>query len=163
MSEPTNEVKVGTEESVVVTKKKKVVAPIIKDTNSSEIILKDTELNDVEPGDYFYDESGKKEGKPSSSFHKVCGYPVDRADLLGTFHKVFKPEHGLLFYKDMTKELYLVIVPLEKSSTLGPTYESKNGDYQRHAISFLNEGAVNVDTLKKKLEQIKKFVKYDDR
>lgn len=133
---------------------------LIKDVDSGEITLKNTLLEDVDAADYFYNATGDG-GKPFGSFHKVCGYPVDRADLLNTFHKVFKPEHGLLFYKDMKKELYLVIVPLNKAKYVNAMNESKDGDYQRHAISFINEGSANPDSLLKKLEMVKKFVSFD--
>ena len=88
---------------------------------------------------------------------------MDREDLVSVFNKVFKPEDNILFYKQEDKEVYLVIIPIKFSTTIGEFNNSIAGDFQKHAISFLNEGSVNVDSLKAKLERIQKFVKYTDR
>ena len=107
--------------------------------------------------DYFY------KGKALPSFNKVCGMPVDREDLLTIFNKTFKLEDNFLFYKAVNKEVYIIIVPLKYSSTVGEFNDSIEGDFQKHAISFINEGSVNADTLKAKLKRIVPFVKFTDR
>jgi hypothetical protein len=76
---------------------------------------------------------------------------------------VFKPEDNILFYKQVDKEVYLVIIPIKYSVSIGDFNDSMDGDFQKHAISFLDEGSVNLDTLRQKLERIIKFVKYTDR
>ena len=129
------------------TKKDKVVKTILKNTSGKEV--------DVE--DYFFG------GIIPPGFKKDCGMPVDREDLLSVFNKVFKPEDNILFYKSIDKEVYLVIIPIKYSTTIGEYNNSVPGDFQKHAISFLNEGSVNLDTLKMKLSRIVKFVKYTDR
>ena len=68
-----------------------------------------------------------------------------------------------MFYKQADKEVYLVIIPIKNATTIGDFNNSFEGDFQKHAISFLNEGSVNLDTLRQKLEKINKFVKYTDR
>jgi len=133
----------------------------VKNTN---FILKDSAGNDVDPRDYFFwnpTDEYKKTLKPGEKvheippfFHKWCGYPVDREDLLEAFHRVFKKEDGFLFYKARDKELYLIIVPLKKAKTVSEFNESIHGDFQRHAISFINEGSVNIDSLLQKLQKV---------
>jgi hypothetical protein len=88
---------------------------------------------------------------------------VDREDLIEIFHKVFNPEDNILFYKQLDKEVYIVIIPIKYSSSIGEHNNSIDGNFQKHAISFLSEGSVNADSMKQKLQKIKKFVKYDDR
>ena len=112
---------------------------------------------DVPVADYFY------KGMLSSGFKGTCGSPVSREDLLTVFHKVFKPEDNILFYKQDDKEVYIVIIPIRFSEEIGENHDSLDGDFQKHAISFLSEGQVNPDTLRQKLERIVKFVKYSDR
>ncbi len=68
-----------------------------------------------------------------------------------------------MFYKQTDKEVYLIIVPLKYSDSVGDKHDSMDGDFQKHAISFLSEGSVNIDSLRQKLERIVKFVKYNDR
>jgi hypothetical protein len=122
-----------------------------------KVILKNTKGKEVPIADYFY------KGLLSSGFEGTCGNPVDREDLLDVFNKVFRPEDNLLFYKQADKEVYLVIVPIKYSVSIGDFNDSMEGDFQKHAISFLTEGSVNLDTLRQKLEKIKNFVKYTDR
>jgi len=88
---------------------------------------------------------------------------VDREDLLEVFNKVFKPEDNILFYRQLDKEVYIIIVPIKYSTSIGENNNSIKGDFQKHAISFLNEGSVNLDSLRGKLEKIQTFVKYTDR
>jgi len=126
-------------------------------------ILKNTSGKEVDEGDYFYSNEGLSKGKAPNGFSKTCGYPVEREDLVGVFNKIFKPEDGVLFYKQPDKEVYLVIVPIKYSASVGEHNGSLEGDFQKHAISFLNEGSVNLDTLKTKLKRIVPFVKYNDR
>jgi hypothetical protein len=122
-----------------------------------KFMLKNSTGKDVPSSDYFY------KGIIPSGFEGTCGKPVDREDLLTVFNKVFKPSDNILFYKQQDKEVYLVIVPLKYSDSVGDAHDSLDGDFQKHAISFLTEGSVNVDSLRQKLEKIKKFVKFNDR
>jgi hypothetical protein len=122
-----------------------------------EIDLKNTSGKSVKPSDYFFG------GIVPAGFEGTCGKPVDREDVLSVFNKVFKPEDNILFYKQTDKEVYLVIIPIKYSTDIGEFNNSIEGDFQKHAISFLNEGSVNLDTLKLKLDRIQKFVKYTDR
>lgn len=126
-------------------------------SSTQDVKLFNTSGKEVEISDYFY-----KNILPSG-FVGTCGNPVDREDLLSVFNKVFKPEDNILFYKQADKEVYLVIIPLKYSDSVGDEHDSMDGDFQKHAISFLSEGSVNVDSLRQKLERIKKFVKYNDR
>jgi len=122
-----------------------------------DVVLKNTQGKEVKIEDYFF------EGVILPSFEGTCGKPVEREELLNVFNKVFKPEDNILFYKQADKEVYLVIVPIKYSTDIGEHNNSIVGDFQKHAISFLNEGQVNPDTLRQKLEKIQKFVKYTDR
>lgn len=122
-----------------------------------KVVLRNTLGKEVPLSDYFY------KGVVSSGFEGTCGGPVVREDLVKVFNKVFKPEDNILFYKQFDKEVYLVIVPIKYSTCVGEYNDSMDGDFQKHAISFLNEGSVNLDTLRQKLERIVKFVKYVDR
>jgi hypothetical protein len=119
--------------------------------------LRNTIGGEVKDEDYFFG------GVVPSGFKGTCGSPVSREDLLGVFNKVFKPEDNILFYKQDDKEVYIVIVPIKYSSSIGEHNNSILGDFQKHAISFLNEGSVNLDTLKMKLTRVKNFVKFSDR
>ena len=125
--------------------------------------LRNTSGKEVCECEYFFSEKGPKEGKAPAGFAQTCGKPVDREDLLGVFNKIFKPEDNILFYKQTDKEVYLVIVPLKYSASVGGHNGSMEGDFQKHAISFLTEGSVNLDTLKMKLKRIIPFVRYSDR
>lgn len=116
-----------------------------------------TSGKEVPTTDYFY------KGIVPAGFEGTCGKPVERGDLLDVFNKVFKPEDNILFYKQVDKEVYLIIIPLKYSVSVGEAEDSLDGDFQKHAISFLNEGSVNTDTLRQKLERITSFVKYRDR
>jgi hypothetical protein len=107
--------------------------------------------------EYFY------KGITPPGFKGTCGNPVDREDLVDVFHKVFKPKDNILFYRQADKEVYLVIIPLKYATEVGSSEDSIDGDFQKHAISFLNEGSVNLDTMRQKLEKIQKFVNYSDR
>jgi len=124
--------------------------------NIKKIIIKDVSGEEADPKDYFFN------GVIPSGFIGTCGNPVDREELIGTFNKVFKSKIKYLFYRARDKEVYLVIVPLKYSTSVGIDQESSDGDFQKHAISFLSEGSVNLDTLKQKLERILKFVKKDE-
>lgn len=140
------------------TKKEVIVdEKIVDKKEKSKSILKNTSGKDVKEGDYFFN------NKIPTGFIGSCGKAVDREDLISVFNKVFKPEDNILFYKQLDKEVYIVIVPIKYSTTVGEFNNSIDGDFQKHTISFLNEGSVNVDTLRGKLERIKKFVKFSDR
>lgn len=134
-----------------------------KSVDSKITILKNTSGKGVDESDYFYSEKDPGHGKAPAGFQQSCGKPVDREDLLTVFNKVFKPEDNILFYKQPEKEVYVVIVPIKYSASVGAHNGSMEGDFQKHAISFLNEGSVNLDTLKMKLQRIVPFVKYTDR
>ncbi len=122
-----------------------------------KITLKNTLGEEVDWADYFF--STKGENTVPTYFTDVCGYPVDREDLLGVFNKVFKTKDGLLFYKTKDKEVYIVIVPLKHSSTVGAAYDSIDGEFQKHALSFISEGSVNLDTLRNKLIRVASTIK----
>jgi aromatic ring hydroxylase len=126
-------------------------------TAKPTLILKNTKGKEVLTTDYFY------KGVTPPGFKVTCGSPVEREDLLTVFDKVFKPEDNILFYKQDDKEVYLILVPLKYSTSVSENNNSFNGDFQKHAISFLTEGSVNLDTLRQKLEKIVKFIKYTDR
>src|SRR5690606_14570897 len=89
-------------------------------------------------------------------FNKICGMPVDREELIEVFNQFFPKKKGFLFYKQRNAEVYLVIVPLKYATTISKANESRPGDFQRHAMSFINEGSVNIDSLKIKLGRIAK-------
>lgn len=131
-------------------------APVAKAVEK-KIVLFNTLGKEVPTKDYFH------KGIIPAGFEGSCGANVTREDLLTVFHKVFKAADNILFYKQADKEVYLVIVPLKFSAEVGESHDSLDGDFQKHAISFLNEGSVNVDTLRQKLARVTKFVKYDDR
>lgn len=134
-----------------------------------ELVLKNLEGKDMDPANYFYpyteDEKdakgevkkdGYKQGEtaiPVKIFNPGCGYPVEREDLIEAFNNVFAPKDGFLFYKSPDKELYCVIVPIQQSTEIGIQHNSQPGDFQRHSISFITEGSVNVDTLTAKLKR----------
>lgn len=130
---------------------------VVKEKEVKKTILKNTLGKEVPEEDYFY------KGVVPAGFKGTCGLPVDREDLLGVFNKVFRPADNFLFYKQTDKEVYLIIVPIKYSTTIGDYNNSIEGDFQKHAISFINEGSVNLDTLKQKLGRIPKFCKFDDR
>jgi hypothetical protein len=121
------------------------------------IVLINTSGKEVPQEDYFF------KGVVPPGFLGTCGKPVDREDLLTVFNKVFKPSDNFLFYKPMDKEVYIIIPPIRYSTTIGESNNSLEGDFQKHAISFINEGSVNLDTLRMKLDRILKFCKFDDR
>ena len=152
------------ETAAVVTKKRPGRPVAIKDEAVNavknpkvEIVLKNTRGEDVPSNDYFY------KGIVPAGFAGTCGRPVDREDLIEVFHKVFKPSDNILFYKQLDREVYIIMVPLRYATEVGDSEDSLDGDFQKHAISFLNEGSVNIDTMKQKLEKINNFVNYSDR
>lgn len=133
--------------------------------------LKDVDGDDVDQSEYFYprevrevtkDASGKEVVlEPSTQtapifFNASNGYPVEREELIEEFVKHFPRKKGFLFYKQRDKEVYLVIVPLAYATRISRSNESKPGDFQRHALSFIQEGSVNIDSLRIKLQRIAK-------
>lgn len=132
----------------------------------NKVILKDIDGDDVDQADYFWprlekEKVGDKEFEPTDQtapvyFNKICGMPVDRDELIEVFLQFFPRSKGFLFYKSRDKEVYLVIVPLKYATTISRANESRPGDFQRHALSFIAEGSVNVDSLKLKLARIAK-------
>lgn len=130
-----------------------------------KIVLQNTLGEDVAQEDYFFPGEVKKPGEEKGKFttetapiyfNKTFGYPVDREDLLAVFHEVFRPSKGFLFYKSKTTELYLIIVPLKFAKTIGKANDSQPGDFQKHALSFISEGSVNLDSLRLKLAKVAK-------
>ncbi len=124
----------------------------------NKIVLKNTLGEEVSGSDYFYSKV-KGEDTAPTFFTESYGYPVDREELLTVFNKVFNPKHGMLFYKARDKEVYVVIVPLKHSSTVGSSHDSIDGEFQKHAISFITEGSVNLDTLRSKLNRVSSTIK----
>lgn len=123
----------------------------------SSIILRNVDNVDVEQKDYFYPNLEKDVTDTAPVyFNRVCGYPVDREDLLDVFNNIFPKSKQFLFYKLRDKEVYLIIVPLKYAKTVGRATESQPGDFQKHALSFINEGSVNIDSLKLKLAKVAK-------
>jgi len=141
----------------------KTLDPIVAPETKPEVIpevkvtLMNTSGKVVKKEDYFF------EGVVLPSFENTCGKAVDREDLLEVFNKVFKPEDNILFYRQLDKEVYIIIVPIKYSTSIGENNNSITGDFQKHALSFLNEGQVNLESLRGKLEKIKNFVNYSDR
>ncbi len=123
-----------------------------------KIVLKNTLGDEVPQSDYFFSTTGEEDTAPSY-FPEVCGNPVDREELITVFNKVFKPKDGILFYKAKDKEVYLIIVPLKHSSTVGASHNSVDGEFQKHAISFIAEGSVNLDSLRNKLIRVASTIK----
>lgn len=119
----------------------------------NQIILKNTLGEDMDQSDYFFSKEAGKKTAPVY-FNKISGYPVDREDLIEVFNRVFKPSQNFLFYKMRDRELYQIIVPLKHATTISRFNESEDGDFQRHAISFIGEGSVNLDALEQKLLKV---------
>ena len=138
----------ATKETTAKTVKKETTADTVTKETRKEIILYDVAGKPVKEKDYFF------KGEAPSYFTKISGVPVDREDMIAVFNKIFKPKYGFLFYKDKTKEVYLVIVPIKYSTQVGDDNDSVKGEFQKHAMSFINEGSVNLDTLKSKLLNI---------
>ncbi len=138
-------------------KKVEVKEKVVVAKPKNGVVILNSSGKEVPSTDYFF------KGIIPSGFEGTCGRPVDREDLLSVFNKVFKPEDNILFYKQSDKEVYLIIIPLKYSDSVGEEHDSIDGDFQKHAISFLTEGSVNLDTFRQKLDKIKKFVKYTDR
>ena len=126
-----------------------------KEASKKKIILRNTSLEDVDQKDYFFKnkETGNIETAPAF-FNKICGTPVDQEELVTVFDSIFPKKKGFLFYKVQGKELYLVIVPLKYATTIGEQNDSIPGDFQKHAMSFIGEGSVGIESLKQKLTKI---------
>ena len=142
-----------------------------EEARKNQVILQDIDGDDVEQGDYFWPRVEKETVKSATGvettyqpttetapvyFNKVCGLPVDRDELKEVFLQYFPRAKGFLFYKRRDQEVYLVIVPLKYATTISRANESRPGDFQRHALSFISEGSVNVESLKLKLARIAK-------
>lgn len=136
-----------------------------------ELVLKDVDGDDVDQSEYFFPREVKEVSKDASGkevvleptdqtapiyFNASNGYPVDREELIEEFVRHFPRKKGFLFYKQRDKEVYLVIVPLAYATRISRANESRPGDFQRHALSFIQEGSVNVDSLRLKLQRIAK-------
>lgn len=134
-------------------KKEKVVVEEVKEDGNIDVVLLDVDGNPVDQYEYFFPSEKTKNTAPKF-FNKICGSPVRREELLKVFNNVFNKDKKFLFYKQDDKEVYLVIVPRKYANSIGVANESAPGDFQKHAISFLNEGSVNLDTLKMKLTKI---------
>ncbi len=138
---------------------KKIVEAAQKEADAKKkkvIPIYNTLGQKVDSKDYFYSTNGKDTTPPF--FEDVCGRPVDREDMLAVFHKIFNTKNGILFYKTRDKEVYIIIVPIKHSSVVGAEHNSIDGEFQKHAISFITEGSVNLDTLRNKLERVKKTI-----
>ncbi len=141
-------------------------AKAAEEAKKNLIILQDVDGDDVDQAEYFFprtekEKIGEKEFPVTDQtapvyFNKVCGLPVDREDLIEVFLQYFPRAKGFLFYKARDKEVYLVIVPLKYATTISRSNESRPGDFQRHALSFIAEGSTNIDSLKLKLQRIAK-------
>jgi hypothetical protein len=137
-----------------------------EDAKKKQLVLKDVDGADVDQAEYFFprleeETINGKIHKPSTKtaphyFNKLCGYPVEREDLIDVFTQFFPRRKGFLFYRQADREVYQVIVPLKYATTVSRSNESRPGDFQRHAFSFIQEGSVNVDSLKLKLSRIAK-------
>lgn len=140
------------------------------EARKNTVILQDIDGDDVEQSDYFWPRTEKeKVGIPPNEkvlepttetapvyFNRTCGMPVDRDELKEVFLQYFPRKKGFLFYKRRDQEVYLVIVPLKYATTISAANEARPGDFQRHALSFIQEGSVNVESLKLKLARIAK-------
>ena len=124
--------------------------------------LKNTAGKDVKSEDYFYTTKDSAGYTPTANMKNVIGVPVAREDLIEMFDQIFDPKHNILFYKKVDTEVYIVIVPLKNSTSVGRTHESVDGDFQKHAISVIADGSVNMDTFKMKLKRIIPFVKFGE-
>lgn len=138
--------------------------------SKNDLVLRDVDGADVDQEDYFfprtedeitYNTQGKEISrlKPTTEtapvyFNKVMGMPVDREELIEVFNRHFPRSKGFLFYKKRESEVYLIIVPLKYAKTISRANESRPGDFQRHALSFISEGSVNVDSLDIKLQRV---------
>ncbi len=137
-----------------------------EEAKRNTVILQDVDGDDVDQNEYFWprlekEKVGDKTLEPTDQsaptyFNKVCGYPVDRDELIEVFLQYFPRKKGFLFYKARNSEVYLIIVPLKYATTISRANESRPGDFQRHALSFIAEGSVNMDSLKLKLARIAK-------
>lgn len=121
----------------------------------ANIVLRNTDLVDMEQKDYFARDrkTGEVETAPAA-FNKICGYPVEREELVAIFDSIFPKDRDFLFYKCYDKEVYLVIVPLKYAVTVQEHTEPDAGAFQRHALSFIGEGSVNPESLRSKLKVI---------
>jgi hypothetical protein len=139
----------------------------VEEAKKSRIILQDIDGADVDQSEYFFPrkvDEKTADGKVLKAtdqtapayFNRMCGYPVDRDDLKEVFLQYFPRRKGFLFYKVRDKEVYLVIVPLKYATTVSASNESAPGHFQRHALSFVDAGSVNIDSLKIKLTRIAK-------
>ena len=138
--------------------------------NKHKLVLKDPDGAEVDQEDYFFprtekeiiknlDGTVKATFEPTTEtapvyFNQSMGMPVDREELIEVFYRHFPRSKGFLFYKSRDKEVYLIIVPLKYAKTVSRANESRPGDFQRHAISFVQEGSVNVDSLDLKLKRV---------
>lgn len=137
------------------------------DKKKSKLILRNIDGEDVDEKDYFI--TGQVENPVTklketitapASFNQICGMPVDREDVLEVFRKVFgESASEFLFYKKNYSEIYIIIIPLRRATVVGAAEDNLPGDFQKHAISFIGEGSVNLDTLKLKLRKILTFLK----
>jgi hypothetical protein len=122
--------------------------------------LKDTSGKPVDSGDYFFSTTDKKYPLDKDIIKNYIGEPVTREDLIAIFNEVFKPELGVLFYKKIDTEVYIVIIPIKYSSTVSRFHESGDGAVQIHSISQIAEGSVNIDAFRAKLKRIVPFCEF---
>lgn len=151
--------------------RKEAEKKLADEAKKTTLVIQDVDGHDVDQSDYFMprleveivDEKTPRERKllPTTEtapvyFNKSFGMPVDREELVEAFLQFFPRKKGFLFYKHRDKEVYLVIVPLKYAKVISVANGSRPGDFQKHALSFVSEGSVNVDSLKLKLERIAK-------
>lgn len=126
-----------------------------KEAKKKSVVLKDVDGEEVDQKDYFFPDvvKGTTDTAPSY-FNKVFGLPVEQEELLDVFNNAFRKDKKFLFYKVQGKEIYLIIIPLKYATTISKSNESTPGDFQKHAISFIGEGSVNIESLKMKLAKV---------
>lgn len=99
-------------------------------------------------------------------FNRSHGYPISQnefgfEEMIEVFNKVFDVKDGFLLFKQRTKEVYSVLVPLRYAKELNEAEEANAFDYQIHAISFIKEGGFNIQTFENKLKSIKTINGYE--
>lgn len=127
-----------------------------------EQVLKNTAGEDVPVADYFFAEEGETAVAPGY-FNKACGFPVDREDITEIFNRVFKISDNFLLLKTNDKEIYGVLVPLKFATMVSHEDESRLGDCQYHAVSFIPDGSVNLDKFEREMKKIAALIGYDFR
>jgi len=116
--------------------------------------------NNVPDENYVFSQEPGELASAPDFFVKQIGTPVQDEELVDAFHKVFSPKDEFLFYKQSRKEIYSVVVPVKFATELGSKEDSISGDCQVHAMSFIAEGSVTLDSLSTKLTKIARNLNY---